>query len=189
VLGREGKVHYSCLSIHQINQNQNDFYFYFFCFWNHIRKSHCKGQKTQSPGQDPRDTTPTGTQRAGKNKSLVLCVNEIHDRYNSFCESPPSNFITGITPCLCAILCNCVVVLQRRTHIHKHVVGAATTTIYKGTNIYEFKHGITTLVQQQYYQEATTTSKHNIERASLFFLTKIKATSKHKILQELLCFS
>jgi len=79
--------------------------------------------------------------------------------------------------------------LQRRTHIHKHVVGTATTTIYEGTNIYEFKHGITTVVQQRYYQEATTTSKHNIERASLFFLTKIEATSKHKILQELLCFS
>ncbi len=126
-----------------------------------------------------------------------------------FVKVPPQTSSQVSTPCLCAILCNCVVVvLQRRTHIHKHVVGAATTTIYEGTNIYEFKHGITTVVQQRYYQEATTTSKHNIERASLFFLTKIEATSNHNIaraslffltntkrllpstiLQELLCFS
>ncbi len=90
------------------------------------------------------------------------------------------------TQCLCAILCNCVVVLQR-THIHKHVVGAATTTIYQETNIYEFKHGITTVVQQRYYQEATT-SKHNIERDSLFFLTKTEATSKQNIARASLFF-
>jgi hypothetical protein len=90
-----------------------------------------------------------------------------------FVKVPPQTSSQVSTPCLSAILCNCVVVvLQRRIHIHKHVVGAATTTIYKGTNIYEFKHGITTVVQQRYYQEATTTSKHNIERASLFFLNK-----------------
>jgi hypothetical protein len=78
--------------------------------------------------------------------------------------------------------------LCRRTHIHKHVVGAATTTtIYQETNIYEFKHDITMVVQQQYYQEATT-SKHNIERASLFFLTKTEAISKHNIARASLFF-
>jgi hypothetical protein len=76
--------------------------------------------------------------------------------------------------------------LQRRTHVHKHIVGAATT-IHQETNIYEFKHGITTVVQQQYYREATT-SKHNIERASLFFLTNTEATSKHNIARASLFF-
>lgn len=154
--------------------------FNFFCFWNHIRKSRCKGQKTQSPGQVPRDIAPKGTQGRKKQKSIFM------SEWNSwqviiFVKVPPQT-----SQVLCAILCNCVVVLQRRTHVHKYIVGAAST-IHQETNIYEFKHGITTVVQQRYYQEATT-SKHNIERASLFFLTKTEASSKHKIVRASLFF-
>ncbi len=107
-------------------------------------------------------------------------------RGNSLCESPPQTSQVS-TQFLCAILCNCVVVLQRRTHIHKHVVGVATITIYQGTNIYELKHGITMVVQQRFTKRLLLPS--TILKELLCFSQQKPRLLSTTILQELLCFS